>query len=193
MVKLPFKNHPHISQVLTSALLFYCTVWRLHKQTLALHFPQGIWALRKLQVLDVAGNKLFMFPVRVCDTLEFSSTRLWHSEIKKKKRNCNFAAWHRTFLCAVSPAAPEGAPLWRQQVCALWADVGGAGRRGALVKGKLMFQHLTITHNIIHFKEITSLFLLHFFSARNWLPDLCCWRTGSGPLWSTGCFLTTRP
>lgn len=85
MVKLPFKNHPHISQVLTSALLFYCTVWRLHKHTLALHFPQGIWALRKLQVLDVAGNKLFMFPVRVCDTLEFSSTRLWHSEIKKKK------------------------------------------------------------------------------------------------------------
>uniref|UniRef100_A0A3Q3M7R8 Leucine rich repeat containing 69 n=1 Tax=Mastacembelus armatus TaxID=205130 RepID=A0A3Q3M7R8_9TELE len=29
----------------------------------ALHFPQGIRALEKLQVLDVAGNKLSMFPV----------------------------------------------------------------------------------------------------------------------------------
>ena len=87
----------------------------------------------------------------------------------KKIWNCNFAAWRRTFLCAVSFAAPEGAPLWRQQVCMLWADVGSAGRRGALVNGKLMFQHLTITHNIIHLKEITSLFLLHIY-----LPGTGC-------------------
>lgn len=32
---------------------------------LTLHFTQGMGALAKLQVLDVAGNKLSMFPVEV--------------------------------------------------------------------------------------------------------------------------------
>lgn len=61
-------SHTHIcchSQVLISVYHFIAHTLCGSYMTKHLHFTQGIGALAKLQVLDVAGNKMSMFPIEV--------------------------------------------------------------------------------------------------------------------------------